>query len=138
MTSTLYKNELGCLCQGIGTDPTDPTQKRVKGTYTFHVILYDDFPPDRRKGIAFSKGVCTFLPNKSDPNCTHISITVQNITYPGNVRTKTAFLELIKLLINSVLSRKGAKFVTFNIKNFYLQTPLDRPEYFRIKISDIP
>ena len=44
----------------------------------------------------------------------------------------------MKLLLNSVLSRKGAKFVTFNIKNFYLQTPLDRPEYVCIKLADIP
>ena len=66
--NTSYINELGRLCQGIGTDPTDPTQKRIKGTYTFHVILYDDIPPDRHKVIAFSKVVCTFRPNKSDPN----------------------------------------------------------------------
>ena len=41
-------------------------------------------------------------------------------------------------ILNSVLSRKGTKFVTFYIKNFYLQTPLDLPEYVRIKMSDIP
>ena len=32
----------------------------------------------------------------------------------------------------------GAKITTFDIFNFYLQTPLDRPEYVRIKLSDIP
>ena len=48
-----------------------------------------------------------------------------------------ASLDLLKLLLNSVLSRKGAKFVTFDIRNFYLQTPLDRSEYVRIKLSDI-
>jgi hypothetical protein len=41
-------------------------------------------------------------------------------------------------MINNVLSRKGAKFCTFNISNFYLCTPLDRPEYIKIKLSDIP
>ena len=44
----------------------------------------------------------------------------------------------MKLLLNSVLLRKGATFVTFDIRNFYLQTPLDRPEYVRIKLADIP
>eukprot|EP00804_Cyclotella_cryptica_P016513 CCRYP_004725-RA/>CCRYP_004725-RA protein AED:0.38 eAED:0.38 QI:0/0/0/1/1/1/2/0/279 len=29
-------------------------------------------------------------------------------------------------------------FASFNISNFYLGTPLDRPEYVRIKLSDIP
>ena len=28
--------------------------------------------------------------------------------------------------------------MTFNIRNYYLQNPLDRPEYVRIKLSDIP
>ena len=40
--------------------------------------------------------------------------------------------------MNSILSRKDAKFVTFDISDFYLETPLDRPEYFSIKFSDIP
>ena len=26
----------------------------------------------------------------------------------------------------------------FDIRNYYLQTPLDRPEYVRIKLADIP
>ena len=124
----MYSNELGRLCQGIGTDPTDPTQKRVKGTNTFHVILYDDIPTDRCKGIAFSKVVCTFRPDKYDPNRTCITISGLNITYTGDVGTKTASLDLIKLLINRILSRKGAKFFTFDIKKFHLQTPLDKPE----------
>ena len=100
----------------------------MKGTDTFHIILYNDIPPDRRKGTAFSKVVCTFRPNKSDPNRTRITIVGQNITYPGNVGTKIASLDLIKLLVNSVISRKGANFFTFDIKNFYPQTPLDQPE----------
>ena len=82
--------------------------------------------------------MCTFRPEKSDPNRTRITIAGQNITVAMDVGTKTASLDLVKLLLNSVLSRKGAKFVTFDIKNFYLQTPLDRPEYVRIKLSDIP
>ena len=82
--------------------------------------------------------MCTFRPDKADPNRTRIKIAGQNIKYPGDVRTKTASLDLVKLLLNSVLSRQGAKFVPFDIRNYYLQTPLDHPEYARIKLSDIP
>ena len=57
---------------------------------------------------------------------------------PGDVITKTASLDLFKLLINSVLSRKGAKVGMFDIKNFYLQTPLDLPEDVRIKLDNTP
>ena len=43
-----------------------------------------------------------------------------------------------KLLFNSVVSTKGAKFMTADISNFYLNTPLTRPEYIRLKLTDIP
>ena len=67
-----------------------------------------------------------------------IIIGGNRITFPGDIGTPTASLELAKLVFNSVLSRSGAKFTTFDICNFYLQTPLDRLEYARIKLSDIP
>ena len=43
-----------------------------------------------------------------------------------------------KLLFNSVISTPGAKFMTMDISNFYLMTPLPRPEYLRLKLSNIP
>ena len=41
-------------------------------------------------------------------------------------------------MINSVLYRPGAKFDCFGISNFYLETPLDLPEYVWVKLFNIP
>ena len=41
-------------------------------------------------------------------------------------------------MMNSLLSRAGAKYVCFNIEFFYLVTPLGRPEYVKIQLSKIP
>ena len=41
-------------------------------------------------------------------------------------------------MINSVLSCKGAKFITYDIRNYYLATPLEYPEYVKIKLNNIP
>ena len=125
--NTSYSNELVRLFQVIGVDPTNLAKQQVKGTNTFHYICYDNIPLDQRKGIAFSKVVCNFRPGESDPNITCITIAGQNIKWPGDVGTKTASIDLLKLLLNSVISRNGAKFVTFDINNLYLQTPLDCP-----------
>ena len=84
------------------------------------------------------KIVCTVRPEKSDPNQTRITIGGNRIAYPGDVGTKTASLDLVKLMINSVISRKNARFACFDISNFYLGTPLGRPEYARVHVSDIP
>ena len=43
-----------------------------------------------------------------------------------------------KLLFKSDVSTRDAKFTTMDISNFYLMTPLKRPEYTRINIKDIP
>jgi hypothetical protein len=58
--------------------------------------------------------------------------------YTGETSTNTAGLELIKLHWLSVLSTNNAKYMTMDIGNFYLNTPLDRFRYMRINISDIP
>jgi hypothetical protein len=60
------------------------------------------------------------------------------INYPDDVGTPTANLLLIKIFLNSVISTKGAKFANADLANFYLMTPLKRPEYAKIKLSDIP
>ena len=60
------------------------------------------------------------------------------INYPGDCGTPTADLLTVKLLLNSVISTPGAKFMTMDIANFYLMTSLKRKEYLRMKMSDIP
>jgi len=52
--------------------------------------------------------------------------------------TPTSDLTTAKLLFNSVLSTPGATFHGANLKNFYLNTPMDHPEYMRLKFNLIP
>jgi len=60
------------------------------------------------------------------------------INYPDDVGTPTANLLLIKIFLNSVVLTRGATFAGADLTNFYLTTPLKRPEYTKIKLSDIP
>jgi hypothetical protein len=52
------------------------------------------------------------------------------INYPGNCGTPTVDLLTMKTLFNSILSTPHAKFVTINIKDFYLMTPMSHYKYF--------
>ena len=47
---TSYANELGRLCQGIGSGTT-PDSKRVAGTNTFFIIDYQDIPAHKQREI---------------------------------------------------------------------------------------
>ena len=60
------------------------------------------------------------------------------INYPGDCGTPTANLLTVKLLLNSIISTPNAKFMTIDIKDFYLKTPMSRYEYFRMKLELFP
>jgi hypothetical protein len=60
------------------------------------------------------------------------------INFPGNCGTPTADLLTVKLLLNSIVSTPHAKFMTIDIKDFYLMTPMERYEYFKMKIDLFP
>ena len=106
--------------------------KRVEGTDTFYVIKFEDIPKDSLNKICYTSFVFEVRPGKRDPNRTQITICGTNVCYPGYVGTNTASLELFKLIIKSIISRSGEKYVCFDIENFYLSTPLGRPEYVKI------
>ena len=126
MLNTFYPNELRRLCQGVGTGKSGPQNKRVKGTDTFRVIKFHDIPQGRRKEICHTSVLCEIRPNKENPKYTRITVAGTHICYIGDVATPTRSLELVNLIINSVLLRPGSRFPCFDIKNFYLDTPMDR------------
>ena len=134
---TSFSNEMGRLRQGVGTS-TNGKGERIEGKNTFFAIQFEKIPKDRLNEICYTSVACEVRPGEKYPNRTRITICGTNVCYPGDVGTNTASSELFKLMINSVLSRKVAKYVCFDIENFYLSNPLGRPEYVNIQLSKIP
>ncbi len=126
---TSYANELGWLCQGIGTGPS-PNTKWVAGTNTFFLINYHDIPCHKGKEICHTMVVYKLCLENSDPDCTCMAIGGNCICFRGNVGTNTASLELVNLLLNSVLSCPGAGFSSIDLN---LDTPMPDPESSALK-----
>jgi hypothetical protein len=101
-------------------------------------IMFQKIPQGRIQDVAHSRVVCEVRPTKADPDRTRITISGNNIAYHGDTGTKTGSIEVVKGVLNSVCSRPKGKFLTADINNNYLNTPLDRPEYVHIKIDVIP
>jgi hypothetical protein len=59
---TLYANELGRLCQGIGSGEA-PSSKRVAGINAFFCIDYHDILLHKRKEICHTMVVCEVHPD---------------------------------------------------------------------------
>ena len=80
----------------------------------------------------------TFRPEKKDPNRVRLTVGGDRINYPDDCGAPTADMLTVKLLLNSVISTKGARFMTIDIKDFYLNTPMKRFEYMRLKMKELP
>jgi hypothetical protein len=82
--------------------------------------------------------VSAYQPEKANPQ--HICWTVWGncIFYADDVSTKAADLMTAKILLNSVISTPGAKFLGNDIKDFYLGTTMTQYEYMHIPLQKLP
>ena len=78
------------------------------------------------------------ITEKQEKNRTRFPLGRDKVDYPGEVSTPTADMLFAKILFNNIISTKGSRFMTINISNFHLMTPLKHPEYIRINCRYIP
>ena len=107
-------------------------------TETIFFIKKGDIPDDRKKDETYARIVCVFCDGKKDKCRTHITMCGNLVNYPGGCGTPTANLLTVKLLLNSIISTPNAKFMTLNLKDLYLMTPMKRYNYFCIKLDLFP
>jgi hypothetical protein len=124
-----FANELGRLAQGVGT-------RMASGTNTIAFIKKENVPADRIP--TYGRIVVSVRPQKTEPYRTRLTVGGDSISYPFEVSTPTADLTTAKLLFNSVVSTPNAKFLVTDIKDFYLNTTMERYEYMRLPITVIP
>lgn len=125
-----YGKELGRLAQGL--------PGVVEGTNTIFFIHKNEIPKDRWRDVTYGRIVTAYRPEKSDPHRVRLTVGGDRINYTGDCGTPTADMLTTKIHLNSIISTKGARCMTIDIKDFYLNTPMPRHEFMRLKLSDIP
>ena len=126
-------DEIGRLFQGLGADSKIPL-----GTNTCFFIPHSEVPADITP--TYVRVVAAYRPEKDDPRRIRWTAGGDRVYYDGNTSTKTADLTTVKILVNSVISTENGRFVTVDLKDFYLGTPMKPKDfaYMRIPISLIP
>jgi hypothetical protein len=109
-----------------------------KGTNTIIFIKRNEIPADRRCDTTYACICVNYRPEKDNPNRTQLTVGGNLIHVLGIVSTPTVDRVAVKLHLNSVISTKGARYCTIDLKDFYLNTPMVCPEYMRMKLKDIP
>ena len=121
--SVALSNELGRLSQGI---------RDVAGNDVMDFIPYSEVPQDRI--VTYANMVCDIRPLKSEMFRVRLTVGGDRLQYPDDTASPAATLLESKLLLNSTISQsaKGARFMTLDIKDFFLQTQMARPEFMKI------
>jgi hypothetical protein len=119
-----FGNKLRRLAQGM--------PGRVEGTNTIFFIHKSEIPADRRGDVTYVGYVVNNRPEQEEEHRFRLMVGGDRITYEGDADTPTADLLTIKLVVNSVVSTPNAKYLTLDLKDFYLNTPIARPEFIQI------
>jgi hypothetical protein len=123
--------ELHCLAQGCPSV--------TKGTNTICYFSHANIckiPQDRT--VTYARTVIDNCPQNEDPNRVCITVGSYLIDYQFELTTRTADMVSSKILWNNVISTKDARFAGTDIKNMYLETPLDWYEYMKMPIALFP
>ena len=130
-------NEFGRLLpHGVGK--SRPLAERITGTGTMFPIQRSNIPRDRK--VTYANFVCGIRPQKSETHRVRLTASGDKLDYPGDPSSPAVSTLDAKIHINSTISdaHKGARYMTLDIKNFYLGTPLAYYQYIRVHISLIP
>ena len=123
-------NELGRLSQG--------NNKGVQSTDCMVFIHHDQVLPGKK--VTYANFVCDHRPLKSEPYRIRLVVGGDKLEYEFDVGAPAASMLETKVLINSVISnaKQGARFMSADLKDFFLSSQMKDPEFMKIPWKLIP
>ena len=120
-------NEFGRLAQG--------NKFGVKFRDVMEFITKSDLPNDCK--VTYASFVLDYRPLKSEKWRVRLVVGGDRLPYPHDAGSPATLLLETKLIINSVISdaKKGARFMSLDLKDFFLMSPMPVPEYMKIHIK---
>ena len=108
----------------------------VIATDTIEFIHRSDVPPPNN-AITYASFVCDHRPLKSEPWRVRIVVGGDCLPYSQETGSPAASILETKLIINSTISdaKNGARFMSLDLKDFFLTTAMQEPEYMKVHIS---
>ena len=90
------------------------------------------------KKITYGRLVVDIIPLKEEKYRVRITVGGNKLDFCGDASSVATSLATVKLLLNSVISTKSAKFTTADIKYFFYASFLPNPEYMKMKLKITP
>ena len=124
-----FDNKIGRISKGVVT-------RMTSGTKTIVFIPCDKV--SKRRMVTYRNIVVSILPQKDENHRTRLTVGGNLINYPGNVSTPTYVTSTAKMLFNSTVYTPGAQFMCVDVKDFYLNIPMESYKYMWLPTDLIP
>ena len=113
-------------------------ERLIETTHTCAFIPWHQMPDGRNS--SYYNPVCTRKGDSLETYRYRVRGTVADThsDYEGPTAAYTASIPTVKILLNSVVSTPEARVCTADIKDYYLGTPMDRPEFIKVALRQIP
>lgn len=123
-------NKIGRLTQG--------NDFGVKFTNCMTFIHHSQLPINRK--VIYANFVCDHRPLKSEPWRVRLVVVGDKVEYYQDAGSPTTTILETKILVNSVISdcEKGARFMSLDLKDFFLCSTMPTLEYMSIHKKFIP
>ncbi len=98
----------------------------------------DHVPP--KALVTYGNFICDHRPLKSEPYRVRLTVGGDKLKYDDDAGSPAASLLETKLIVNSTISdaSKGARFACADLKDFFLASPMEKPEFMKIKYKYLP
>ena len=123
-------NEWGRLAQGNSTG--------VKSTDTIDFI--DAYEVPQHKKVTYTNFACDHRPLKDEQWRIRCVVGGDKLPYEHDSGSPATDIVETKMLFNSVISdaKHGARFMSMDLQNMFLMTPMEHPEYMKCKYKYFP
>ena len=123
-------NEWGRLAQGITNNHT--------ATDTIDFIRKSAVPANKK--VTYGNFICDYRPLKAETHRVRLTVGSDRLDYAKDAGSPAASLLETKLIINSTISdaKENARFLCADLKDFFLATPMEDPEFMRVKYKYFP
>ena len=111
---------------------------RAEGTNTLFFIDKSSMPVDRWRDITYGRVVVNYRPEKDDPYRVRICRGSNRLHCPWECGTPTVDMLIVKILLNSIVLTPITKFMSIDMKDFYLNTAMPHYECMKLKLRDLP
>ena len=123
-------NEFGRLTKG--------NKYGVKFTDTMEFISANDVPAGKK--VTYGSFTCDHRPLKEEEYRARLVVGGDKLTYHADASSPAASILETKILVNSILSDydEGARFMSVDLKDFFLQSFMESPEFMRLPFKWFP